>query len=245
MDFKKFDLLLKKINTLKQNMDLSGDDVSKLEIDLLKNYIRQMYELVALPDTEVSLTAHPKPKSAEVVVEKRRRTELEEVTEPVVKIEKPAEFTPAVEAVKEEKKLPQTPAVVELVQQTPVAEVVSAPEPVAKAEEKSEQNLTADMAEIFSSDPSSDLSDKLSSAPLEDIKKAIAINDRILTTNDLFGGNKDLLEETLSFVNKAENFEAAKNWIISHVAVPNKWMSADKKGKAKRFIKLVRRRLPE
>ncbi len=260
MDFKKFDLLLKKINTLKQNMDLTDDDVSYLEIDLLKNYIRQLYEVVALPETDVPNTLPSKPKSAETsmekilyselkevktieineekpveaVVEKPHQPEVKETVPPVVKDEKPVEVIAVVETVKEIVKV-----------EKPVTEQEIVPVVEPKGEAKKESGNLAELDEIFLQDTSTDLSDKLSSAPLEDIKKAIAINERILAINELFGGNKDLFEETLAFVNKAENFESAKTWIINHVAISNKWAVGDKKGKAKRFIKLIRRRLPK
>ena len=261
MDFKKFDLLLKKINTLKQNMDLTDDEVSYLEIDLLKNYIRQLYEVVALPEADTPKTIPSKPKTTEalvgkilhpevkemktmerseekpneMVVEKPHQPEVKESLPPEVKEEKPLEVIPVVETVKQ----------VVMKAEKPVVEPETVPVVAAKAEVKKETGNVTELDDIFLQDTSTDLSDKLSSAPLEDIKKAIAINERILAINELFGGNKDLFEETLAFVNKAENFEAAKVWIINHVAIPNKWSIADKKGKAKRFIKLVRRRLPQ
>lgn len=259
MDFKKFDLLLKKINTLKQNMDLTEDEVSYLEIDLLKNYIRQLYEVVALPDPDAAGTFPSKPKTVgtsmekilhtevnevktvkrseekpvEVEVEKPRQPEVKESLPPVFKEERPVEVIPVVETVKEVVKV-----------EKPVAEPETIPVVAVKAEGRKETGDAAEFDDIFLQDTSTDLSDKLSSAPLEDIKKAIAINERILAINELFGGSKDLFEETLTFINRAENFEAAKTWIIQHVAIPNKWAVGDKKGKAKRFIKLVRRRLP-
>lgn len=249
MDFKKFDLLLKKINTLKQNMDLSDDDVSALEIDLLKNYIRQLYEVVALPDAE-SIKITQKPKAVEVHIEKPAQAEPEVARTPVIREDKPAEIVPVVETVKEVVIQAEPSIVIPVTEnhktveyKRVVEEVKTTPSATETKDIKNEQ-IPEELAEMFSTDPTTDLSDKLSATPLEDIKKAIAINDRILTITELFGGSKDLFEETLTVVNKAQNFETAKEWIISNVAIPLKWTSSDKKGKAKRFIKLVRRRLP-
>lgn len=242
MDFKKFDLLLKKINTLKQNMDLSGDDVSELEVDLLKNYIRLLYEVVALSGDDVPKHT-PKVKPAEMVAEKSGFSEPEPPKTVIIREEKPIEVVHVTETVREVAPPPKAPEIVAPVVQkseVPVEQKV----PVVAPTLVKELEIPAELSDIFSTDTSTDLSDKLGSAPLEDIKKAIAINDRILTINDLFGGSKELFDETVTFVNKATSFEEAKNWIIQHVAIKNKWGNADRKGKAKHFIKLVRRRLP-
>lgn len=244
MDFKKFDLLLKKINTLKQNMDLSGDDVSELEVDLLKNYIRQLYEVVALPGEDVPKHSH-KAKPTEILVEKTGFTEPEPSKTEIIREEKPVEVVRITETVREVVPPPKAQEIVAPVVQKPAEVSVEPVVPVAKQPVEKEFEIPAELADIFSTDPTTDLSDKLSSAPLEDIKKAIAINDRILTINDLFGGSKELFDETVAFVNKSTSFEEAKNWIIQHVAIKNKWGNADRKGKAKRFIKLVSRRLPQ
>jgi len=244
MDFKKFDLLLKKINTLKQNMDLSGDDVSELEVDLLKNYIRQLYEVVALPGEDVPKHTH-KAKPAEILAEKPGFTEPEPPKTVIIREEKPVEVVRITETVREVVPPPKAQEIVAPVVQKAVEVSVEPVVPVAQPILEKEFEMPAELADIFSTDPSTDLSDKLSSAPLEDIKKAIAINDRILTINDLFGGSKELFDETVTFVNKSTSFEEAKNWIIQHVAIKNKWGNADRKGKAKRFIKLVSRRLPQ
>lgn len=244
MDFKKFDLLLKKINTLKQNMDLSGDDVSELEVDLLKNYIRQLYEVVALPGEDAPKHSH-KAKPTEILSEKPGFTEPEPPKTVIIREEKPVEVVRVTETVRELVPPSKAPEIIAPVVQKAVEIPVEPLVPVAQPKLEKEFEIPVELADIFSTDPSTDLSDKLSSAPLEDIKKAIAINDRILTINDLFGGSKELFDETVTFVNKSNSFEEATNWIIQHVAIKNKWGVADRKGKAKRFIKLVRRRLPQ
>ncbi len=78
--------------------------------------------------------------------------------------------------------------------------------------------------------------------PIGDIKKAMGLNERISTQNELFGGDAADFENTVSALNQLRNYEEAKNYLIRDMAVKYNWLGKAKKEKAKEFIKLVRRR---
>lgn len=212
MDIKKFEINLKKINTLNQNIDLTGEDISKLEIELLKNYIKKMYEALAMDeedwDEEDEIVLKKKKKKKK----KQEEMEAKEEIEPVEKIEeKEVEHSATIE----EQEI----------------EVVDAPK------EYDEVVLS-----IFDTSSSSELSDKLSSMPIADIKRAIGLNDRIFTINELFGGDKDLFNNTVEQLNMFESFDQARDYLLEHIAIKYNWAKEDNAKKAKRFVKVVKRR---
>lgn len=211
MDSKKFEINLKKINTLKQNIDLSGEDISRLEIELLKTYVKQLYEAIAEDGRTESEDRRP------VREGERRRSKIEghENGDGVV-----------VEEVTERESKEETPV----------------PETAPATEVREQKSYDKAVLAIFESDRSSELSDKLSSMPITDIKRAIGINDRIFTINELFGGDIDLFNTTLDKLNSMGSFDEAREYLLDNIAEKCEWSKEENQKKAKRFIKVVRRR---
>lgn len=87
-----------------------------------------------------------------------------------------------------------------------------------------------------------ELSDRLSEQPISDLTKAMGINERMLTINELFDGNNQAFKEALSALNSLNSFEEAKSYISVHLIEQYSWIHPKKRKKAKVFIKLVKRR---
>lgn len=101
----------------------------------------------------------------------------------------------------------------------------------------------ADLAEIFDLGPAGkELSERLSQTPIADIKKAMGINERVLTLNELFGGDQAAFDETLTALNGFSSYDQAKNYLASTAAPKFNWTEKEKKKKAQAFAKLVWRR---
>ena len=78
--------------------------------------------------------------------------------------------------------------------------------------------------------------------PIKDIKKAMGLNERIFTVNELFGGDQAIFDLTTDTLNKLPDFTQAKNFLMRNAASKYNWDKKGKKSKAKNFIKLVKRR---
>ncbi|MCK4344515.1 MAG: hypothetical protein KAX05_04455, partial [Bacteroidales bacterium] len=70
--------------------------------------------------------------------------------------------------------------------------------------------------ELAEKNPVMDLSSKLQSQPISDIGSAIGLNDKFLFINELFNGNSEKFEETISYLNNAPNFNDAFNYLNEH-----------------------------
>lgn len=99
-----------------------------------------------------------------------------------------------------------------------------------------------DLEAIFDTPRSVDLSDRLSSQPLQRIESGLGINERILTINELFGGDITAFESALSKLNTLSDFNEAKSFLIEGPASKYNWEKEDKIKKAGQFIRLVRRK---
>lgn len=77
--------------------------------------------------------------------------------------------------------------------------------------------------------------------PLNDLSRALSINNRILFTRDLFGGDNELLTDTLQQLNACRDLPEAKPLICS-LARRFEWPAETKLETAREFIELVRRR---
>lgn len=211
MDIRKFEVHLKKINTFKQNIDLSGEDISPLELELLKNYVKQLYESIALEEEVLEFEAKSESKK-----KKKKKKDLDIIENEIIEESdiKEEEETIVEEELQEEE-------IVEEVAQKEFDEVLIA---------------------IFERSSSSDLSEKLSASPIKDIKKAIGINDRIFTINELFGGDKEVFNDSIDKLNAFETFDQAKEYLLNNIAEKYNWSKTDNVKKAKRFVKILTRR---
>ena len=107
---------------------------------------------------------------------------------------------------------------------------------------KAKTGYSNELIELFDLHESSELSDKLASAPISDLTKAMGINEKIFTVNELFGGKQDEMNNMLCALNGLDNFEEAKSVLMNSVAQKYNWTEGSKLKKAKNFIKLVKRR---
>ena len=82
-----------------------------------------------------------------------------------------------------------------------------------------------------------DLSTKLQSKPINDINKAIGINDRFLFIRELFEGNKGHYHETVEILNSIDTFENALAFIQDEFDWDLEAPAAQK------FVDLIRRKL--
>jgi len=240
MNLDKSKLILKKINRLYDLVNEFGE-ASDTEKDLIKAYVIDLYGAVIEEggediETEEMKKKIKKRKKLEKKLRKKDKiaklvadedVDLEEVEEKVS-----IENDPKPAAAPE----PVAPVAVPVVE---AAKVVSAA-PVVHADAKGAVNFQ--LQELFKINNSGELSDRLSQSPVSDLTKAMGINEKILTVNELFGGNSDELNNMLIALNGLTSFDEAKNVLMRSVASKYDWASDSKVKKARQFIKLVQRK---
>lgn len=99
-----------------------------------------------------------------------------------------------------------------------------------------------ELEELFMLSGKNDISSRFSRLPIADIAKSMGINDRILTINELFGGDQVAFSECVRKLNELTSFEEAKIALMDGPARLHQWSLPMKRSKADVFIKLVRRR---
>lgn len=244
----KINLILKKIQTI---LGPNGE-ISTLEQDLIKGYLRELYEMVdqlgSQPEEEKVEQAEPVMKNPMAEVSKRVEDqpkkqeqsfafvdtpELSAETEEIESLEPIVEHAPSEDELTTK---PQTNGI----KQAPVeedfksealAEVITAKAPINK-----------DFRELFAVENAKDLSEKLSRSPLHDLHKAFSINDRLLVTKRLFGGSTEEFLDTLDILNSKHSFEDAKVYLERYVIEKFHWLDEARKDQARDFITLVSRR---
>ena len=118
-------------------------------------------------------------------------------------------------------------------------------EPIAAETEEIEESpmdIPEDLQMLFESESVNELSDKLSQSPISDLTKAMGINEKIFTVQELFGGNMSLFTDTMANLNNLSNLEQARDYLVEHVAIEQNWSAEDKIKKAAKFVKLIKRR---
>lgn len=177
------------------------------------------------------------PIEMEVVVPKPQPIEIPKV-EPEPELPKAAPIqAPIIKAVE----IPSPPKVPEPtpIQQSPVSKIIEKPKatnpkPLIKPTvERVASN------QLFEEKMSRELSDKLGELPIDDIRKGMGINERIIFLNELFDGSQAEFENAISVLNGVNSFEEAKHQLVIF-ATRFDWSSKEKH--AKSFIRLVKRR---
>ena len=273
MDLKKSQRLLHKIQAFID--DGNGQELSRLEKDLIKSYVVQLYD--AITSTEETPVVHEHHKPIEPLIPKKVKEEPEVKYEPVThrvpeyKPEPKQEYTrpepPKREEIVEEEivfsayKPPvqkEKPVEVEI----PQAEMKYAPPKTeSKPFEYKAPEIVKETIEVPKTNThqapqpesltklfdlnKSDDASRFSHIPIASIESAMGLNERIFTLNELFGGDKALFDSTCYTLNNLSSFSEAKNVLMDGPAKEYKWADPERVKMAEHFIRLVARRYPK
>lgn len=251
MDLQKAKIYLDKLNREFARMSKDPENVVRLDVDIMAAYVRELYDAI-LSDEHPKAESHHAKKST---VHRHVEPPAEVAPPPVAATPKVVTAAPPPPPVVQEvapapappPPPPPPPAPPAPVQElapppppAPVQEIVPthAPTPPAK-----EPAATPNGVEIlFEEKQVKELSDKLSELPIADLKKAIALNDRLLLTSELFAGDGKAFESAISAINHLNSFDAAQDYLVEHCVVRYAWTDKKRIDTAKTFIRLVRRR---
>lgn len=232
MDTREFGRKLKKISVLYDTIQENGA-VSALEKDLLLSYIRDLYEVAA--DAETSVI-----RKTEIPVDKKAEVKISENITPVTQIPEERPVIDLSSSVPVIKPTPKAEPVLESV--TPPRAAEPEPKPVASAVSTAASNTDQAVLELFQEAKVTDLSDKLAQTPIKDLTKAMGINEKIFTMQELFGNNQDHFNKVLTDLNNCPDYSAAKTYLMEEVIPRYNWTSDNKIKKAVTFVRMVRRR---
>jgi len=227
MNLQQAKITLEKINRLYQSMTLDSN-IDEHEQQLMLNYIRQFYKAFSGEGLE------------------------NEVAEPIKTprvIRKTIEATPVVQEIPVPQFIPEPePEPIPIQKEQPVKKYTAPPvSPTPTPTYQSDEQLESvpvesdDYEELFEMPAAKELSDRLSSTPIRDLTKAISINEKILTCNELFKKDKNRFDDALKTLNGFSSFTEARPYLAT-LANEFGWDKKNKKKKAQIFIKLVRRR---
>ncbi len=245
MDLTKAQYLLLKIQTFLEMGH--GNELSRLEKDLMKTYIIQLYDAVSSEDISSieksfnQFKAEDKApvKSPEVIsIQKEippapvengntHVREVEQVEE--IPPQEPAYAPPKPEMVVEQKPSP-----------TPAAKEIPLTKPIATKGVASEE-----LIKLFELNHPSEMDSRFSHVPIDDIASSLGLNEKIFTLNVLFGGDRELFENTCTELNKLNSFSEATDILLGGPARKYNWAERESVKMAEHFIRTVARRYPQ
>ena len=216
MKLNKIKLELEKIESLLNSIKKSSGGGKAIERDLMLSYIRKMYEFALTEKTY---------KNGDPSTKKNKNALKKKVAERW--IDKAEEI---IEAPKELEEMPEVPL----------------EEPDTESQEEEIQSpalhIPEEVSTLFTHRKAVEISEKLGESPINDLTKALGINEKVFTIKELFGGKQKLFNDTIDRLNSFTQFEEAKDYLIKNVAVDLNWGDDGKKKKASHFIKIIRRR---
>lgn len=231
MDFQKAKIYLDKLHREFNRMNKDPENIVRLDVDILASYVRELYDAVL--SEAPAATPAPKPEPAPVRTPPPPPPVVIEATPPPpIVIDTPPPPPPVVQEVP-----PPPPPIVQEAPPPPPPVVEQKPAPV-KVTPPSSGGLDS----LFEEKQAKELSEKLAESAISDLKKAIALNDRLLYTSELFAGDGKAFENALSALNDLAHFDQARDYLIHNFVVHYTWTDKKRVDTAKAFIKLVRRR---
>lgn len=109
--------------------------------------------------------------------------------------------------------------------------------------ERAEVHFNPEYDDLFYIKDSKELSQKLADSRIEDLNKAMGLNDKFLYINELYGGNAARFKLAIDYFNQeAKTLNDARTYIERDLIEQFKWNSPLKTSLSKDFIKLLRRR---
>jgi hypothetical protein len=252
MDLKKAQRLLHKIEAFLDNGN--AQDLSRLEKDLIKSYVIQLYDAVS-GDVQPSMPEEEKPiQFVETKMSPREKSPKPDM--PQAKDNetiRPAYTDHGITASKEKSMDTEVP-IQTFQKTTPPAETLSSPyqvpEPVKEIVHSVKTNQTLPemneaLVKLFDIIKTDELSGRISHIPIASIESAMGLNERIFTLNELFGGDKALFDATCHRLNQLSSFAEARTILMGGAALQFRWAEPDRIKMAEQFIRIVSRRYPK
>ncbi len=234
MDLHKTKFYLDKLNREYTRMSKDPDTIVRIDVDIMASYVRELYDAIlsdmvaAAPKHEVTHQRKAVPMKPAVSEEPPAPVPAEPIAPSPPPVFEPA--APPPPPVIEEKPAPAAPPV----------ELAPQPQPVVASQ--STEPTPPGMEVLFEEKQAKELSDKLSELPIADLKKAIALNDRLLLTRELFAGDGQAFETAIAVLNGYTHFGDAKTYLVDSCVIRYGWLDKKRVEEAKTFIRLIRRR---
>jgi hypothetical protein len=226
MDKQRAKILVKKINSLFDSISIETSGLSSIERDLMLRYIRDLYEIFLDGEVPVNPPLPDQNIVEPIARSKAAKPEIPKMEQPKFDLNKP------------KKKVEQP---IEKVYTAPPPPPVEVPEPTYSPPVASSNGSRSGIEGLFSFRQAKELSEKLSEQPIRDLQAALSINDKLLYTNELFDRQHNILNDSLTTLNRFENMEQAKSFLMS-LAEQYSWDDSEKEEIARSFIKTIRRR---
>lgn len=264
MDTSKAQKLLLKIQAFLEHDP--NQSLSRLEKDLLKTYLIQLYDVVSdeneLPGNEIKSGKSEPVRIAQEYQHEVKPPVQERVVQPVYTPEtivppapvvqpvdtKPAEIIVEKEEVRERPVYVEIPKVEEppkvsmkveeVVKEVPVPRVL-VKDPGHSAGQEALERLFAEQMNDNSATHGA------AHVQISSIESALGLNDRIFTLNELFGGDRVLFDITCQKLNELHSFAEAKELLLNGAAQTFRWGDLERIKMAENFIRIVARRYPK
>ena len=193
--------------------------ISEIERDLLLSYTIKLYESIKYGEKNAGMDKIPRTTDHTTPISPK-----EEAKEAII-MQVPVNVEAQARIVDEQ-----------------IKEVATAPAPKVGVEIKTNEiQFNSRYEELFEVEDNADLSAKLAMSKINDISKAMGINEIFFTVNELFKGDRSTFDQTIQRLNNAGNFDEARAYLEQNVIEKFEWADDSKIKKAQTFIKLVRR----
>jgi hypothetical protein len=241
MDLLKTKMFLDKLNREFARLSKDPEEIARIDVDIMLSYVRDLYDAL-LADAPPLTVYREQPATRKPATVKTQGDEgpSEQPSTPPPSAPPAAPPPPKAEEIKPEPAPPPPPpppaAPPPPPPSVPVAPETPTPAPAVYGSWPPEAEA------LFEEKQAKELSEKLSELPIADLRRGIALNDRLLLTRELFAGDGQAFDTAIQALNGFSQFEEARGYLLNNCVIRYSWLDKKRIDAAKNFIKLVRRR---
>ncbi|MBC8173664.1 MAG: hypothetical protein H7X71_07150 [Chitinophagales bacterium] len=219
--------LLDKMNRLFRNFRMSDNRVDKIDLDLMKDYTKQMYEYILEYESgkEISVKIQTEDAPTENRHEEKKVTQKSD--DYYIQSEKKKTEEPIVEIAKIE---PRDRKIPDQQKESTASPLVTKQEiknkkPLSFADkEEGEEDPRTELHSKLSKDKKT-LGDKIKTKPVFDLRNAIDLNDKFYFIKELFKGDHNAYDKSIRFINNLSTFEDARTYVEKELTAAYNWKS--------------------
>ncbi len=193
----------------------SWELMSRLERDLLLQYVRSLYD-----------TIMPPKGTSTKYIDNTYNTQQEQTSKNgTASRVQPIDTTTHT-----------SPTTADQVEQNPITEEKQPIQPIIA------DPIAKEIQDLFEECDTKDPGSRYTQSKINDIARSMGINDKILTINELFDGDQGLFNKTIDKLNNMSSYDEAKTYLTSSVLKELDWTVPNRRGKAITFLNLIKRR---
>ena len=226
------EVLLDKINRLFRNFRNEDPTVNKVELELFKDYTRQLYDKLWEYELSKSSSENRQPVKNDTILPKEEKPEKIQKEEPVIvkmaepEKQEPKREEPVLSVKNETEKKDIQPEIIAKKEEVKKPDPVKTKKPFAFTGDEEEEDAVTGISHKLQTEKTT-LADKIGGKKVHDLRSAFDLNDKFYFIRELFRGDHNAFDKAIRYINSLTSYDDAKFYVQKELATNYDWKNTD------------------